>query len=189
MIDYKFYFNKAITYAEYLKNMKNELDTNIETQYSKYIPMNYQRESRLDKTFKLNEKIDLNTTKIKWLVISEHWCGDSSQILPIINKVAASLPDNIELKIVYRDENPDLMNEHLTNNSKSIPILMQLSNEYKFISQWGPRSKVAQELVMLLKSKSETASTYSEELHLWYAKNKQAEIVKELIDFLKLSKQ
>jgi thiol-disulfide isomerase/thioredoxin len=185
MIDYKSYFEKGISYEKYLENIESELQSKIETAYSKYIPMNAQRMKRLEKTFILNKELVSVHTNIKWLVISENWCGDASQILPVINRVAESSDNKIELKIVYRDENAELIAQHLTNGSKSIPKLIQLTKDYKLISDWGPRPKTAQELVVQLKSNPETALTYSEELHKWYAKDKQTEILDELLKLVK----
>ena len=83
--------------------------------------------NRLDKTMKISEE---NSVKLKslereyiWLVISEGWCGDAAQLLPIVNKMAIE-SGKIELSIVLRDENDALMNLFLTNNSKSIPIVI-----------------------------------------------------------------
>ena len=54
------------------------------------------------------------------LVLAEGWCGDAAQILPVINKIA-EYSSLIDLKVVCRDENPELMDQFLTNGSKSIP--------------------------------------------------------------------
>lgn len=186
MIDYKVYFEKGISYNKYIKNMELESLSTTETQYSKYIPMNFQRTKRLNKTLGLIDSITIPAQNIKWLVISEHWCGDASQILPVINKVAESSNGKIELKIVYRDENPELIAAHLTNGSQSIPKLIQLNENYELKLDWGPRPKLAQELVMQLKSDPTKALTYSDELHKWYALDKQKEIIRELTDLIKL---
>ena len=183
--DYKTYFENGISYQTYLKNMELEMNSEIETKYSKYIPMNAQRMKRIEKTFSIDKDLVSIGSNIKWLVISEHWCGDASQILPIMNEISNSSNGKIELKIIYRDSNPSLIAEHLTNGSQSIPKLIQLTHDFKLISDWGPRPKTAQELVIKLKSDPNTALTYSEELHKWYAQNKQKEILEELLTLLK----
>ena len=77
-----------------------------------YSLLNETRMKRLDKTFKINEEIANEIQKIDekqtWLVITESWCGDAAQNLPIIHKLA-ELNDKIELKLVLRDENLELM--------------------------------------------------------------------------------
>src|SRR5690606_21925767 len=117
-----------------------------------------------------------------WLVLSEGWCGDAAQILPILNKMAI-ITTNIELKIVFRDENEELMNMFLTNGGKSIPKLIILDRDtLNVYNSWGPRPKGAANLIKSYKEQygviDETAVT---ELQLWYLHDKglstQAEII------------
>ena len=64
------------------------------------------------------------------MVLTEGWCGDAAQVLPVINKIA-SLSDFIDLKIILRDEHEELMNKFLTNGSKSIPKLVAIDENKK----------------------------------------------------------
>jgi hypothetical protein len=87
---------------------------------------------RLDKQTKLSESA---TSKLKniqnnftWLVLTEGWCGDAAQTLPVINKFAEA-NSKIDLKVVLRDENDDLMNQFLTNGSRSIPKLIVIDGK------------------------------------------------------------
>jgi hypothetical protein len=41
-MNYKNYFEKAISYEEYLENFKAELNSGIESKNSTYLPMNWQ---------------------------------------------------------------------------------------------------------------------------------------------------
>ena len=74
--------------------------------------------SRLDKKIQLSQETLLTLKKIDkpitWLVLSEGWCGDAAQTLPVINKIANE-SDLISLKIIFRDEHDELMNYFLTN--------------------------------------------------------------------------
>jgi len=80
----------------------------------------------------------------------------------------------IDLRFIYRDENLELIDAHLTDGrSRSIPILIQLDSDYNYISSYGPRPAEAQKLVMSLLSRQEP---YSIPLHTWYAKDKQQSI-------------
>lgn len=154
--------------------------------YGEYVPMNAQRSQRIDKTFTLsatqNEQIQKLQPQI-WLVITEHWCGDASQIVPVIAKIADASNGKIQLQLVYRDEVPELMQAHLTNGGMSVPKIVQLTTDYTLISDWGPRPKAAQEMVIKLKSNPETAVKYQEELHRWYAQDKQQSTVNELLEW------
>ena len=92
-----------------------------------YSELNETRLKRLDKTIKVVPEIEQQLSnlskKYTWLVISEGWCGDAAQILPIINKMA-EVSDFINLKIVLRDDNDELMSQFLTNGGKAIPKLI-----------------------------------------------------------------
>ncbi|MEI6411189.1 MAG: thioredoxin family protein [Bacteroidota bacterium] len=184
---YQTYFQKAIPYDVYLRNFESEL-AGSDSPYAQYIPLNFQRSSRIAKTLKLSDDLkkalQLLDRQLNWLVISEHWCGDASQILPLINAIAEASEGKITLRIIYRDANPELMNAHLTNGSKSIPKLIQLDEQFNLLASWGPRPTEAQALVMRLKSDPETAKTYSEAVHTWYAHDKTASTQLELLKLL-----
>lgn len=116
-----------------------------------YSELNEVRMNRLEKTLKIDAEVLENLKKLKskqtWLVISEGWCGDAAQILPIINLMAAA-SKNIDLKIVFRDENEALMNQFLTNGAKSIPKLIILDENLAIINHWGPRPEAAKNLIL-----------------------------------------
>jgi len=108
-----------------------------------YIKINDQRMKRLDKTIQITEEnatfLKQYNTKMLWIVLSEGWCGDAAHALPVLNKIAES-SDAIELKIVFRDENEELMNQFLTNGGKSIPKLIMVDPEtLEVLNEWGPR--------------------------------------------------
>ena len=65
----------------------------------------------------------------------------------------------------------------------AVPKIVQLDTGAQLLADWGPRPAEAQELVIALKSNPETASNYTEELHKWYAKDKQQSTVNELLHF------
>lgn len=188
-MNYKDYFEKGITYEDYLLNFEAELNSEIESKYSAYLPMNWQRSKRIEKTLILDSKFEAIEQRTNWLVISEHWCGDASQILPVIHKISLASKGKINLKIIYRDQYPELIEMHLTNGSKSIPKLIQLDENYSLIKDWGPRPETAQQLVVQLKSNPLTAASYSEEVHKWYAKDKQVQIQSELLALSQFKKE
>ena len=47
------------------------------------------------------------------LVLNEDWCGDSINIVPIVAKLTESV-SNMDMRILARDENLDIMYTHLT---------------------------------------------------------------------------
>lgn len=186
--DYRKYFEKGISYPTYRENMMDDLVNGKEKFNAHYVPMNWQRMSRLEKslsiTDRLQEVINQLHNPLRWLVISEHWCGDASQLLTLFNIIAEASGGKIALRIVYRDENLELMDEHLTNNGRSIPKLIQLDADYQVTGTWGPRPAEAQQLVTTLKADPLTAPTYAEKLHKWYAVDKTITTQNELIQLL-----
>lgn len=175
--DYHNYVQKGIGYVEYKENMSADLQHNADAKLKEYIHLNQHRISRLEKTYDVNEalaqQVKKLTHKTYWLILTEHWCGDAAQTIPALQKVAELSNGTIEMKLVYRDENPELMDAYLTGESRSIPKLIQLDSHYNVTGIWGPRPTEAQKLVTQLKSNPETAASYPTELHKWYALNKQ----------------
>ena len=144
---------------------------------------------RLDKQTRLSEETLTKTQRIQkdftWLVLTESWCGDAAQTLPVINQFAEA-NEKIDLKVVLRDENEDLMNQFLTNGSKSIPKLIVVENESKkVVGSWGPRSEKAAKMVMDYKEKYGVIDDqFKTDLQNWYNADKGAHIEKELLDLI-----
>ena len=155
-----------------------------------YSRLNETRMHRLDKTIVIDQTIVSKLKTIQsqyiWLVISEGWCGDAAQILPIFNKMS-EVSDHIDFKIVFRDDNEALMNLFLTNGSKSIPKLIILDkNALDVIADWGPRPKGAIDLVQNYKDKFGVIDdTIKAELQMWYLHDKGLSTQKEIMELLK----
>lgn len=185
---YAAYLDKGIGYGTYKVQMEEDRNTITDGKIKEYIKLNQQRMSRVEKTYRLSQAVSDQLKGLKhkthWLVLTEHWCGDASQTLPVFNHIAEMSEGKIELKLVYRDESPELMDRYLTNGSRSIPKLVQLDEHFNVNGIWGPRPTTAQKLVMQLKSNPETADTYAKELHLWYAKDKQISLEAEIKQLL-----
>jgi len=152
-----------------------------------YTKLGGARMRRLDKTVKISEEIQEMAMsfdkKITWLVISESWCGDAAHALPVIHKIT-ELSDNIELKIVLRDEHIELMNQYLTNGGMSIPKLIQI--EGGVVTQtWGPRPSTATAMVNdYKKTNGGLTPEFKESLQGWYNKDKGQTIARDIAAFL-----
>ena len=153
-----------------------------------YSELNEVRMNRLEKTLQLDSEVlkILQNLKAKqtWLVISEGWCGDAAQILPII-KLMAEASENIDLKIVFRDENEEIMNQFLTNGSKSIPKLILLDENSNLINHWGPRPEAAKNLIIDYKAKHGIVDEPAKiALQKWYLDDKGISTMKEIAAML-----
>ncbi len=186
----------AQSYTEYkdmvlqlINEGKSTGDNQNENLYN-YTKLNNQRMKRLDKQTKLSEDALGKTKRIQkdftWLVLTESWCGDAAQTLPLINKFAEA-NEKINLKVILRDENEDLMNQFLTNGSKSIPKLIVLDNSSnEVVGSWGPRSEMAAKMVTDYKNKNgKIDDQFKIDLQNWYNADKGANIEKELVDLIK----
>ena len=156
--------------------------------HSETLPLNWQRSIRVEKTIAISPSFKQRLENIKrqltWLVITEPWCGDSAQSLPIIHKIAKHSNGKIDLRIIHRDQHHELIDAFLTNGARSIPKLIQLNDQFEVMGIWGPRPAEAQQLIVQIKSNPETAPHYKDELHKWYAQNKGQAIEQELAQLL-----
>lgn len=186
--DYQAYLQKGIGYDQYKHQMAADLVNNADPKIKEYIHLNQHRMSRVEKTYTVSEALMQQAKnlphKTYWLILTEHWCGDAAQTLPAFQKVAELSKGMIEMKLVYRDQNPELMDAYLTGESRSIPKLIQLDAHYNVTGVWGPRPSEAQKLVKTLKANPATAATYSTELHKWYAQNKQQALASEITQLI-----
>lgn len=81
------------------------------------------------------------------VALSEDWCGDAVNTLPVIARLAEEA--GWDLRVFGRDDNPDLMDGHLTNGrSRSIPIVIVYDADFNEIGWWGPRPGEIQAWVM-----------------------------------------
>ncbi|MFK8298250.1 thioredoxin family protein [Capnocytophaga cynodegmi] len=153
-----------------------------------YTALNEKRYKRLDKTIKISEEkayFFKNYSKsVTFLIITETWCGDAAQIVPVINKIAELNP-KITVKLVFRDENEELMNLFLTNGGKAIPIVVILDLEDNVLASWGSRPSIATKMVEDYKVEHGKLSTeFKEELQKWYNQDKGNNIIDDFIKIL-----
>ena len=153
-----------------------------------YSTLNDKRMKRLDKTSKLTQQTIAALKNIDepvtWLVLTEGWCGDAAQSLPIINKIASE-STQITLKIILRDDHEELMNHFLTNGGKSIPKLIALNSDNEVLNTWGPRPSVATIMVKDYKEKhGQLDASFKQDLQIWYNKDKGVNIQENMLDLL-----
>ena len=186
---------KALTYQEFRGLVSKLLSENKSTGHTQsealtnYSLLNDRRMKRLDKTIKITGETESEIQQINepqtWLVIAEGWCGDAAQNLPVINKIA-ELNSKIDLKLVLRDDNEDLMNQFLTNGGKSIPKLIALDKDNNVINTWGPRPSSATQMVADYKKEHGVIDAqFKQDLQVWYNKDRGLNVQE---DFIKLTK-
>src|SRR5215213_5856079 len=187
----KEYIEKAMSFAEYIKLIDDLLldgkttGPNQSDALFNYGKLNRQRMHRLEKTVALNEslreKVQNNKRKMIWLVITEGWCGDAAQNIPVIEKIAGASGGSIETRYILRDENLLLMDAYLTNNARSIPKLIALDGEtLEELGTWGPRPQAAMDYFYQMRESGMEKSLMMENLRRWYNSDKNQTIQREL---------
>jgi len=113
------------------------------------------------------------------VALSEDWCGDAVNTLPVVAKLAREA--GWDFRVFGRDANPDLMDTHLTNGrSRSIPIVIVYDRDFEEVGWWGPRPGEIQRWVL-----GEGLSMPSPErykvIRRWYAKDRGRSTLAELV--------
>ncbi|MFD2530052.1 thioredoxin family protein [Polaribacter marinaquae] len=181
----------TISYAEYRSLVSSLLEEGKATgpiqseALTNYSLLNDKRMKRLDKTIKISEETISEFQKVTvpqtWLVITEGWCGDAAQNIPVLQKIA-DFTDKVDLKIVLRDENLPLMDLFLTNGGRSIPKLIALDKDNNVINTWGPRPSTATKMVADYKEEHGSLDAqFKQDLQVWYNKNKGKNVQEDLV--------
>lgn len=192
--DFKPYITKGMDYATYIalvKELVSEGKTsgpNQQQDLVDYTKLNLQRMERIYKTTTVSPELNTALKKITspqtWVVITEAWCGDAAQNIPLLAMLADIHP-YIQLKLVLRDENLDLIDQFLTNGGRAIPILLVLNEQQELLHKWGPRPQLAQDLVIAYKQyPNMTFDEFKVQLQVWYNKDKTHAQQQEFIDWL-----
>jgi thiol-disulfide isomerase/thioredoxin len=175
--------NKAVSYKEFRAQVAKHVEDGTSSgpyqseALSHYTLLNNSRMKRLDKTIKIDDSITEKFQNYKgnqtWIVLTESWCGDAAHSMPVMNKVA-EMAENIDFKVLHRDENIELMNEFLTNGSMSIPKLILFDNDtQEVINDWGPSPSTVVKMTNNFKAAHEVLTPeFKKEIQVWYNQNK-----------------
>lgn len=186
---------KAISYEAYrtlvsdLVEQKSTSGNDKTEALANYTMLNDRRMKRWDKTVKISEEAQNRIAnfdgKVTWLVITESWCGDAAHVIPVLNKIAA-LNTNINLKLVFRDENEFLMDQFLTNGGRAIAKLIMIDDATgNVVNTYGPRPSEATAMVNAYKAEhGKLTPEFKEELQGWYNKNKGQNILSDVLGML-----
>lgn len=186
----------SYSYSEYKKLVSDLLKEGKSTgmtqseQLTHYSLLNEARVRRLDKTIKISEenvlKLHALDKQYIWLVIAEGWCADGAQILPIFDKMALDSDKKIELKVVLRDDNEELMSHFLTNGARAIPKLIVIDKETgDVVADWGPRPKGAVDLIQNYKKEHGVVDeTAKADLQMWYLHDKGLSVQDEVMSIM-----
>lgn len=182
----------SFTYSEYRAHIAQLLTGGKATGHEQnadlvhYSELNQARMHRLDKTIQVLPEVVATFSKLTkkhiWLLLSEGWCGDAANCIPVLHKIAEGT-SLIDMKIILRDDNDAVMQHFLTNGARAIPKLVIIDAEtLAVIADWGPRPETAKNLILDYKAThgivDETAKI---ELQKWYLQDKGIAIQNEIL--------
>lgn len=184
------YISKSISYNDYLALMENLVSQGKttgdqeNTEHINYTKLNLARMHRVNKTITLSGPLKTILQNIKskfiFLVVSESWCGDAAQNLPVLHAMEIAC-ENIELKIILRDENLELIDNYLTNGGRAIPKLICLEkSSLKELFTWGPRPKELLKITSAFNANNIALADRGEIIQRWYNQNKAVDLQNEL---------
>ena len=171
-IDYESYWNQAFSWDEYL---------NREVQQHRDLWLGVWQRSRVPEWA---AEAAAGAGDWKLLVISEDWCGDASNTVPVLAKLAERAP-NLQMRVIKRDEHLPLMDAHLTHGSRSIPLAIVLRPDFTVAGTWGPRPSELQAFVLREKKAGErpVADIYRD-VRTWYARDRGETTIREVLRVL-----
>jgi len=188
------HIKKAIDYDIYLKAVEKlaalgQSSGSIQKEsYVDFTRINVHRMQRLNKTTQLIPELTVVLKQIEsdfiWLVLTESWCGDAAQSLPVFHCMEKICP-RIQMKMIWRDENPEIMDLYLSDGKRAIPKLICLEKQsLKPVFQWGPRPAEAQELAIELTKQNINKEEKSLAVQKWYNQDKTLSVQKEMLQLI-----
>lgn len=194
-LELRSYWDKAQPYEAYHKMLLDLMEVGRTTgndqseQMIAYSKLNLQRMKRVSKTFKSHPELASQMQKpqkaVYWLVITEGWCGDAAQLVPAIDAIAALSGGQITTRCLLRDENLPLMDQFLTNGSRSIPIVIFMDQDFNVIGRWGPRPLELQQLLKEMRDGGQMDfAQMVEKVHAWYAADQSDKLQKEFLELM-----
>ena len=180
----------AYSYADYMQLMEKVVLENRTTgpkqseDLSFYTKLNLSRMQRLNKKVTITEELKNAINKIEvpqtWYILTEAWCGDAAQNIPVI--ASAVLPNSlITVKLLLRDENLKIMDNFLTDGGRSIPKVIVVDEDFNELFTWGPRPEGAQKLMLEYKANPvKSYKEFAEDVQRWYISDKAESVQKEL---------
>jgi len=135
----KEWLERALSFQEYV----DKAEMNVPT-----IKANYEdtQISEEDHKYFASLSSKLEKGAIKVLALSEPWCGDCVENLPIVAKLASLYPC-FDLLVFSRDDNLDIMDRYLTDGKRVIPVFVFFDEEGQEIGRFIERPQGARDFL------------------------------------------
>ena len=186
--------DSALSYAAYSRYSEDLLETisrDTGNPMKEYARTNWRILQRLKRSVILTEELRRalsDSQEMIFVILTEGYCGDSAQTFPVFGLMQEKFPDKITIRVVLRDEQPELA--ALFFHTRAIPRLICLDKQsLKERFSWGNRPAPAQALMDALKTQRATPNEKAIALHEWYAHDKTMTLQQELTRLLSDQKE
>ena len=123
-------FSKGLTWKDYMAQM-GDTRARTEDNYAKSVLTAEE------------QKAFSGLSGVKYaMMLAENWCGDVHRNSPLIAHVCEALP-GCELRVFFRDKEPDLRDTFLNNGYQSIPVVVFFDQNWNEIGRWLERAHAA----------------------------------------------
>jgi hypothetical protein len=184
----------GLTYAAYDELCQQQAEQDVaglppeEVERFEFARLNLHRSRRIGRTYRVAPELEALLRRLAgpqiWLVLTEPWCGDSAQCLPHVAAMAERGAD-VDLRILLRDDNPDIMDLFLTDGKRSIPILVAFGENGEELFRWGPRPAAAQAVFEEARAEGLEKPQILERLHLFYGRDRGRALEAEFVRLLR----
>jgi thiol-disulfide isomerase/thioredoxin len=169
------YFKQALTYEDYRALL------------GEYMAIHKLHTRKFEPPAEILKQIE-STQPLKILVITEPWCSDSLALIPVVYKLA-QLAGNWNMKVILRDENPELIDQFRTNGLPAIPVFLFFNDQGTLLFRWGPRVKPAQRIFDQYREKIVSGEIEKQDvikkIRTFYARDRGLSAVAELLPLVK----
>lgn len=172
------YMDRAMSYEVYDKLINDLLEEGKSTgekqtpKRTEISRLNAHRMARVHKTVKLSDDVIAAAKAARpqfWMVLTEGWCGDSAHAIPVMDLIAKASEGRIQLGLLLRDDNLDIMDQYLVNGGRSIPRLVAFDAESgEELGTWGPRPAPVQQMMTDFKANPDDSRDIQIEMQHWY---------------------
>jgi hypothetical protein len=119
------------------------------------------------------------------LVVAEDRCSDSSWTVPYVAKLAAAVPEKLELRVISPKEGGRVQSAHLTpDGRRATPTIVVLDDEDRFVGVWVERPAELQEWFTERKATLNPDDLH-ERMAKWYTHDAGRSTVREVLAILR----
>lgn len=123
---------------------------------------------------------------LRMLVLNADWCLDSASTVPTLARLAEDV-QGVEMRVLDRDAYPEVMDQYLTDGTRSIPLAILLDGDFKELGRWGPRPKELQTFVRAHHEKDMSKEAVHLEIRRWYVGDRGNAMLREILDTVEQS--